>query len=351
MRAVASWLDTIGQVFQAIPDLATPEQVQSALREILDDPELEVYWWDWELEHYVDVRGATAEPRGGTGTVATWVGYETRRVGAIVHAERLLDDAEFTQTFVPLLRIAMERDRLHRDLVAKLEQLKASRLRILQAGDEERRRLERNLHDGAQQRLTAALLGLRAVAGEVEDDPALGPRAADALGDLEGAIADLRELARGLDPPLLARQGLAAAIRAGAARASLPVELDLVLPRRLAPALEAAAYYVCAEAVTNTVKHARATQAWLQCSRRRLDAHGDGSRRRRRRRLHRVPGRGDRSRWSRRPRRDAGRDARGGQPGRRRNDPHRRLSPARRRVMRRPAGSTPDPHSSITALP
>ena len=64
--------------------------------------------------------------------------------------------------------------------------------------------------------------------------------------------------------PLLARQGLAAAIRAGAARASLPVELDLVLPRRLAPALEAAAYYVCAEAVTNTVKHARATQAWLR---------------------------------------------------------------------------------------
>src|SRR4029079_2405606 len=274
MRAVASWLDTIGQVFQAIPDLATPEQVQSALREILDDPELGVYWWDWELEHYVDARGAPAAPRGGTGTVATWIGYETRRVGAIVHVERLLDDAEFTETFVPLLRIAMERDRLHRDLVAKLEQLKASRLRILQAGDEERRRLERNLHDGAQQRLTAALLGLRAVAGEVADDPALGPRAADALADLEGAIADLRELARGLDPPLLARQGLdpaisparglAGAIRAGAGRAALPAELDLVLPQRLAPALEAAAYYVCAEAVTNTVKHARATQAWLR---------------------------------------------------------------------------------------
>ncbi|MGA8488216.1 MAG: hypothetical protein WB684_14190, partial [Gaiella sp.] len=165
MRAVASWLDTIGQVFQAIPDLATPEQVQSALREILDDPELLVYWWDWELERYVDVRGAAAEPRRGPATVTTWVGYETRRVGAIVHAERLLDDAAFAETFVPLLRIAMERDRLYRDLVAKLEQLKASRLRILQAGDDERRRLERNLHDGAQQRLTAALLGVRAVAG------------------------------------------------------------------------------------------------------------------------------------------------------------------------------------------
>jgi signal transduction histidine kinase len=263
MRAVASWLDTIGRVFQAIPDLATPEQVQSALREILDDPALRLYWWDWELERYVDVRGLGAEPDGDPGTATTWVGYETRRVGAIVHVRRLLDDPEFTETFVPLLRIAMERDRLHRDLVAKLEQLKASRLRILQAGDDERRRLERNLHDGAQQRLTAALLGVRALAGELAGDPALGPRSAGALAELEGAIADLRELARGLDPPLLARQGLAAALRAAAARSSLPVELDLVLPRRLPAPVEAAAYYVCAEAVTNTVKHARASQAWL----------------------------------------------------------------------------------------
>ena len=263
MRGVASWLDTIGRVFQAIPDLATPEQVQSALREILDDADLHLYWWDWELERYVDVRGVPAEPRGEPGTTTTWVGYETRRVGAIVHAARLLEDAEFTETFVPLLRIAMERDRLHRDLVVKMEQLKASRLRILQAGDDERRRLERNLHDGAQQRLTAALLGIRALAGELSGDPVLGPRAEVALAELEGAIADLRELARGLDPPLLSRQGLAAAIRAGAARASVPVELDLVLPRRLPAPVEAAAYYVCAEAVTNTVKHASASQAWL----------------------------------------------------------------------------------------
>ena len=82
MRAVASWLDTIGQVFQAIPDLATPEQVQSALREILGDRELRVYWWDWELERYVDVRGAAAEPRRGPATVTTWVGYEPTGVSA-----------------------------------------------------------------------------------------------------------------------------------------------------------------------------------------------------------------------------------------------------------------------------
>src|SRR4029079_19146003 len=105
---------------------------------------------------------------------------------------------------------------------------------ILQAGDEERRRLERNLHDGAQQRLTAALLALRAVASEGAGGHALRQPAADALGDLEGAIADLRELARGLDPPLLARQGLAAGIRAGAGRAPLAARLDPGPPRALA---------------------------------------------------------------------------------------------------------------------
>jgi signal transduction histidine kinase len=265
MRAVASWLDAIGLVFDAIPDLATPAEVQSALREILDDPALQLYWWDWELDRYVDVRGATADPSAARpGAVTTWIAYETRRVGAIVHDPAFLDDAEFREIFLPLMRIAMERDRLHRDLVAKLEQLRASRLRILKAGDDERRRLERNLHDGAQQRLTASLLGFRSLAAELAGDEALGPRAAASLAELEGGIRDLRELARGLDPPLLARQGLAAAIQAGAARASLPVALDLDLPRRLPAPVEAAAYYVCAEAVTNAVKHARATRVSLQ---------------------------------------------------------------------------------------
>jgi len=262
MRAVASWLDTIGRVFHVIPDLATPDQVQSALREILDDPALRLFWWDWELERYVDVRGVEADPAaaaaGEPGSAATWLAYDTRRIGAVVHSAPLLDDPEFTEMFLPLLRIAMERDRLYRDLVAKLEQLSASRLRILRAGDDARRRLERNLHDGAQQRLTAALIGVRSLAAGLADDPELGPHAEVVRAELEGAIADLRELSRGLDPPLLARQGLEAALRAGAERSSAPIELDLDLPRRLPQPIEAAAYYVCAEAVTNTVRHARA---------------------------------------------------------------------------------------------
>ena len=263
MSEVASWLDTIGRVFHVIPDLATPRQVQAALREILEDPALALYWWDWEQERYVDVDGVVAHPAAGPGAVVTWIEYETRKVGAMAHDARLLDRDEFGETFVPLLRIAMERDRLHRDLVTKVDQLSASRLRILEAADSERRRLERNLHDGAQQRLTAALLAMRSLASGLERGTALAGVAEGALEELQGAIDDLRELARGLHPPLLARQGLEAALRSGAARSSLPVELELDLPHRLPAPVEAAAYYVCAEACTNAVKHARASGIWL----------------------------------------------------------------------------------------
>jgi signal transduction histidine kinase len=259
-----AWLSAIGQIFHVIPDLATPEQVQSSLREILDDPALELFWWSRDGRCYVDVHEARRDVLAERpGQVVTLVEYDSRKVGAMAHTTRLLERPEFLESFVPTMRIAMERDRLYRDLLETIEQLRASRLRMVTAGEAERRRLERNLHDGAQQRLTVALLGLR----RLEQRGGLDPEAAGAVNaireELEGAIEDLRELARGLHPPLLARRGLEAAVRALAARSSLPVELELRLGEPAAPAVEAAAYYVCAEAMTNAVKHARASRAWL----------------------------------------------------------------------------------------
>ena len=259
-------LTAVEQIFHVIPDLATPEQVQSSLREILDDPSLELFWWDRESECYVDVDdgpGELATSRGVPSRVATLIGYETRRVGAILHDPKLLDRPDFLDAFVPAMRIAMERDRLHRDLLLKIDQLKASRLRIVEAADDERRRLERNLHDGAQQRLVVVLLALHGLEKRLREDPQLEPVARSAREELEGAIDDLRELARGLHPPLLAQQGLEAALRAGAARSTVPVELELRLEKGLPTAIEAAAYYVCAEAATNAIKHARCSQLWM----------------------------------------------------------------------------------------
>jgi signal transduction histidine kinase len=274
-------VDAIGQIFSVIPDLATPEQVQSSLRQILDDSELELYWWDWEHDRYVDVHARVRPPEpAGEGRAVTYVGYETRKVGAVVHEARLLDEPEFLDSFVPTIRIAMERDRLHRDLLRKLDELKASRLRLVTAGDAERRRLERNLHDGAQQRLVTALLGLRRLEQAVAGTEELEPMVQAARTELEAAIEELRELARGLHPPLLARRGLAAAIRAATARSAIPIELELDVPDGLPPAVEAAVYYVCAEAVTNTVKHAKASRVWLTIGHEngavRVDVRDDG---------------------------------------------------------------------------
>jgi signal transduction histidine kinase len=160
------------------------------------------------------------------------------------------------------MRIAMERDRLHRDLVKKIDELKASRARLVKVADEERRRLERNLHDGAQQRLTVVLLALRRLEQRV-DDPELASIVTSARQELQEAIGDLRELARGLHPPRLAQYGLAAAVRAASLRSSIPIELDLQFDEELPHEIAVGAYYVCAEAVTNTVKHAQASRVWM----------------------------------------------------------------------------------------
>ena len=262
MTTAPSWLDTVNQIFRLIPDLAPPAEVQRSLREILGDPTVEVFWWDWERECYVDVDDQAVVGHV-PGQVVTLIEYETRKVGAIAHHAVLLERPEFLESFVPTMRIAMERDRLHRDLVKKLGELKASRARLVKVADEERRRLERNLHDGAQQRLTVALLALRRLEQRVADEPELLDDGDHARQELQEAIADLRELARGLHPPRLAQYGLAAAVRAASLRSAIPIELKLEFDEEVPQEIAVGAYYVCAEAVTNTVKHAQASKVWI----------------------------------------------------------------------------------------
>ena len=141
--------------------------------------------------------------------------------------------------------------------------LAASRARIVQAGDAERRRLERNLHDGAQQRLVSLALMLRLAARRHPDDAELGL----AGEELSHALKELRELARGIHPAVLTERGLEPAVRALADRAPLPVELDVCIHERLPDPVEAAAYYVVAEALTNVAKYARASEVTVELGR------------------------------------------------------------------------------------
>ena len=148
------------------------------------------------------------------------------------------------------------------------EELRASRARIVEATDAERRRLERNLHDGAQQRLVALSLSLRLALSRVHTDPAGTTDLLDeSVAELAGATAELRELARGIHPAVLTDRGLDAALKAVAARAPVPVEVTSNLAERLPAPVEAAAYFVVAEALTNVARYAEATRADVQIER------------------------------------------------------------------------------------
>ncbi len=150
--------------------------------------------------------------------------------------------------------------RLNAELHARLEELAASRARIVAAGDVERRRLERNLHDGAQQRLVSLSLSLRLALAKLESDPAAARAILAPAGDeLALALDELRELARGLHPAVLTDRGLRAAVEMLAGRAPVVVEIEEIPDERLPEPVEAAAYYLIAEALTNVAKYARAS--------------------------------------------------------------------------------------------
>jgi signal transduction histidine kinase len=151
--------------------------------------------------------------------------------------------------------------RLDAELAARLEELRASRARIVAAGDAERRRLERDLHDGAQSRLVALAVLLRAARRKVPDDGELAGMLERAIEELQTSLSELRELARGIHPAVLTDRGLEPALHSLASRAPVPVKIEAARDERLPGAVESAAYFVVSEALTNVAKYAKATQA------------------------------------------------------------------------------------------
>jgi signal transduction histidine kinase len=211
------------------------------------------------IEDYGEVRGQAAElmrERGYHSAVAAPVVAGGRTWGLVLVASvgSLGNDAEHRLAgFAELVALALE------SAEARAE-LNASRVRILEAGVTERRRLERNLHDGAQQRLVALAVQLRVLEKRLEDPEAATAMLRGAAYELDQALAELRELARGLHPAVLADRGLAPALETLASRSPLPVSIDGVPDVRLAEPLEAAIYFVVAESLTNAVKHADASE-------------------------------------------------------------------------------------------
>jgi signal transduction histidine kinase len=244
--------------------------LRGLLANALGDRSLQLVFWLDDKETWVDAAGHTVELPGPDDGARAWtpVELEGRRVGAIVHDATLREEPDALRSVAAAAGLAMENERLQAQLRARVEELRTSRARIVEAGTKERRRLERNLHDGAQQRLVALSLTLRLAQANVGKDPGKAEQLLFAAQEeLTLALGELRELARGIHPAILSDRGLEAALEALAGRAPIPVELAQIPTESLPEAVEAAAYFVVAEALTNVVKYAHASQATVSIGR------------------------------------------------------------------------------------
>jgi signal transduction histidine kinase len=267
-RTAVSRGGVVGRLVARLGDTLGPDDLRAALAEALGDPTLEIAYWIPESGRYVDAAGRELAGEPGEDRTTTPVELEGRRVGALVHDARLLDQPELVRAVADAAALALERERLEAELRAKVEELRASRARIVEAGYAAARRLERDLHDGAQQRLVSLALGLRMAEGRVASNPEEAQRLLrSAHAELDAAIAELRDFARGLHPGILADRGLDAALSALASRAPLPVEVEGSAQGRLSPGVESAAYFVVAEGLTNVAKYAEAETATVSVAR------------------------------------------------------------------------------------
>ncbi len=243
-----------------LPRATAGAPVRELLAESLGDHSVAIAYWLPEREIFVDETGRRVDlPRRASGRTWTTVERDGRPVAAIVHDAALDTTSELVQAAAAASSLAIDNERLKADLRARLEELRVSRLRIVEATDAARRRIERDLHDGAQQQLVALALELRLLHRRVEDQPEIAPLVDGLSERLSSALAELRELARGIHPSILTEQGLAPAIDALADRAAVEVRAVVGVQERLSEPVEAAAYFVVAEALTNVVKYARAS--------------------------------------------------------------------------------------------
>jgi signal transduction histidine kinase len=260
-----------GAVAELVDSLSRPSDPSRSLRDsiavALGDSTLTLAYWATEQQAYVDAQGRRVElPESGSGRIATPVERGGAPLAVIIHDESLAEERDLVRTVGSAAALTLENERLAAELRARLEELRASRGRIVETADAERRRLERDLHDGAQQRLVALALSLK-FAGGSEDLAEVHGLIADAVEELREATAELRELARGIHPAILTDRGLDVAVSALAARTSVPVEVRNPTVERLAAPVESTAYFVVAEALTNVTRYSHASHAEIDIGR------------------------------------------------------------------------------------
>jgi signal transduction histidine kinase len=241
-RAVARIAISLGQA-------PPPGSLQAALAQAVGDPELQIAYWLPDSQCHVDANGKpVAEPSAAPGRAISALVRDGRRIAVVSHTAALPD---LGRAIGAAARLALENERLQAEALAQLDDLRASRVRIVETGDAERRRLERDLHDGAQQRLLALSYDIRLAhtKAQADGDTQTGSLLTDTMKQAQAALRELRELAHGIYPAILAEAGLAAAVATLADAAPLPVELLAAAEGRYPAAVETAAYLLIAEAL------------------------------------------------------------------------------------------------------
>jgi signal transduction histidine kinase len=240
---------SVARIGASLGGMPPPGSLESALARAVGDPDLRIAYWLPDSDRYVDASGRpVAEPMAVPGRALTALVRDGRRIAVVSHMAAL---AQLEPEIGAAVRLGLENERLQAEVLARLEELRSSRARIVETGDNERRRLERDLHDGAQQRLLALSYDIRlARAGaQLEGDPATATLLADAVCEAHAALDELRQLAHGIYPAILTEAGLGPALETLADGASLPVEFRGAAEGRFPAAVEAAGYLAVAEAL------------------------------------------------------------------------------------------------------
>jgi signal transduction histidine kinase len=257
----------IADLVVELGSMPTPARLRESLAHALGDPSLSVAYWSEAATAFVDHDGTILDTQSPQpGMAISILERDGMPLAAITHDVTLLDDPGLVASLASAMRLAVENERLHAQVEAQLEEVQASRTRIVNAADDERRRLERDLHDGAQQRLVSLALALRLTKtrlGAEADETVIAEldRASEMARD---ALNELRDLARGIHPQVLTQAGLGPAIDSLAARSPVTVTVLTQLDGRLPASVESAAYFVVSEALANVAKHARATAAQVR---------------------------------------------------------------------------------------
>jgi signal transduction histidine kinase len=253
-----------------LPELAgpvAPGRVRDALAATLHDPQLELLYWSPVTDCYVGTDGQPREPIASPGRTMATISGESGPLAVMLVDQIVLQEPELLEAAGAMARLALENERLQADVRSQLVQLRSTTARLVGAGQDARRRIERDLHDGAQQRLLALSMTLGQARAHVgnDADPQLRASLEHAADDLQQAITELRELARGIHPMLLTQEGLASALKALAERAPLPMTVSAPADR-FPDNVEATAYFVVTEAVTNVARHAGASVVHVEVS-------------------------------------------------------------------------------------